>query len=168
MKIFYYNKAKNHTQSDTNRLIKESLGAYLGKSVSSEVKRTENGKPYLYGCPLHIGVTHTNDTVLIAVNEKPFGIDCESVDRTVGNFRRIAEKYYSDNEKAYVFEKSEDQTEIQKRFLEIWVKKEAYVKYTGEGLPGIPKCDVTSLCGFKLIENTKNLLIYIYEEDKHE
>ena len=168
MKIFYYNKAKNHTQNDTDQLIKESLNGYLGKEISVQIKRTSAGKPYLPGYPLHIGVTHTDDIVLIAISEKPFGIDCESIDRTVNRLNRIAEKYYSENERAYVFDKNTDDAERSRRFLEIWVKKEAYVKFTGEGLSAISKCDVMSLCGFKLIENRNNLLIYIYEEDKHE
>ena len=115
-----------------------------------------------------MGVTHTEDIVLIAIGEKSFGIDCESMSRTVNNFYRIAEKYYSSNEKAYVFEKNSDEEVINARFLEIWVKKEAYVKYTGEGLSAISQCDVTLLCGFKRIDNQHNLLIYIYEDDKHE
>lgn len=168
MKLFYYNKAAGHKSSDTDRLIKQSLNGYLGKKASIEVRRTDTGKPYLYDCPLHIGVSHTDNTVVIAINEKPFGIDCESIDRIVKNIHGIANKYYSENEKSYVFEKSEDKTEIEKRFLEIWVKKEAYVKYTGKGLSAISRCDVTGLFGFKRIENDYNLIIYIYEEDKNE
>lgn len=168
MKLFYYSKKKNHTSDDTDKLIKESLNGYLGKEISVQVKRTPAGKPYLEGCSLHIGVTHTDDIIIIAINEKPFGIDCESIDRTVNNLDRIAEKYYSPNEKSYVFEASTDKGQVCRRFLEIWVKKEAYVKFTGEGLPAISRCDVTSLCGFKSIANPHKLLIYIYEEDKYE
>ena len=165
MKVFYYNKARNHTKADTDSLIKSALCEYFGKQVCARVKRTEKGKPYLDDCPLHIGVTHTDDTVLIAINDKPFGIDCESKERTVKNASRIADKYFCDNEKSYVFEKSSDEKETDMRFLEIWVKKEAYVKFTGEGLSGMSGCDVTSICGFKLVENKNNLLIYIYEEE---
>jgi 4'-phosphopantetheinyl transferase len=165
MKLFYYSKKKNHTSDDTDKLIKESLNGYLGKEISVQVKRTPAGKPYLEGCSLHIGVTHTDDIIIIAINEKPFGIDCESIDRTVNNLTRIAGKYYSESEKKYVFETSTDNEQVRRHFLEIWVKKEAYVKFTGEGLSAISRYDVTSLCGFKLIENRSNLLIYIYEED---
>ncbi len=168
MKIFYYNKAENHKSSDTDRLIKESLNGYFRNDVSVEVKRTDAGKPYLYDCPLHVGVTHTDSIVIIAISENRFGIDCESINRVVKNLYRIAEKYYSDNERAYVFEKSGDKSEVQKRFLEIWVKKEAYVKYTGKGLSAISRCDVTELCTFKRIENDYDLIIYIYEENKNE
>ena len=123
MKIFYYNKAKNHTQNDTDQLIKESLNGYLGKEISVQIKRTSAGKPYLPGYPLHIGVTHTDDIVLIAISEKPFGIDCESIDRTVSNHARIAEKYFSGNEKAYVFDK--DKFEAVRTLIEDYALEKA-------------------------------------------
>jgi phosphopantetheine--protein transferase-like protein len=166
MKIFFYDKLKNHTSKDTDFLINKALCGYFGKEVSAKIIRTSDGKPCLEEySSLHVGVTHTDNVVLIALNEKPFGIDCEAIGRTAKNISRIAEKYFSDNERAYVFEKNADEESINTRFLEIWVKKEAYVKYTGKGLRGMSECDVTSLCGFKLIKNTKNLLIYIYEEN---
>lgn len=168
MKLFFYSKEKNHTRSDTDALINKSLSGYLGREVSAVIQRTSAGKPYSEEYPLHIGVTHTDDTVLVAINERPFGIDCESKDRTAINMHRIAEKYFCENERTYVFENCSDKQTMNERFLEIWVKKEAYVKFTGEGLSGMSKCDVTSLGVYKLIENQNNLLIYIYEEDKHE
>ena len=166
MKIFFYDKIEKHTSKDTDFLINKALCGYFGKEVSAKIIRTSDGKPYLKEYPsLHVGVTHTDSVVLIALNEKPFGIDCETTGRTAKNMSAISEKYFSDNERAYIFAKNLDEESITTRFLEIWVKKEAYVKYTGEGIKGMSKCDVTSLYGFKLIENTKNLLIYIYEEN---
>lgn len=165
MKIFYYNKAKNHTQSDTNRLIKESLGAYLGKAVSSEVKRTENGKPYIDEKGIYVGVSHTDSLVVIAIDSKDFGIDCEIFERTPLNSKRIANKYFSKNEFDYIYhngDTSENSESISRRFLEIWVKKEAYVKYLGTGIKNMPDTDVFSLSGsFEQVENKDNL-IYIY------
>ena len=69
---------------------------------------------------------------------------------------KIAERFFTEKE---LTDAIDDES-----FLDIWVKKEAYVKFTGEGLSGMKSCDVTKLSGFEKIENDRNLIIYIYKE----
>ena len=146
MDIFYYKKER-----ETDYYIKKSLD-FLDKDTSIIRK---NGKPYGNNC--FIGVTHTEDFILVAVEDFDFGIDCESLNRIVPNKEKIADRYFTENERAYI---NEDNT----RFLEIWVKKEAYTKYTGEGLSGMKNVDILCLDGcFKKL-GFGDKLIYVYTD----
>lgn len=159
MKLYFYDKKAGHKREDTDRLIRESLESYiLGYSLppyDGEIKRTELGKPYI-DYPLHIGVTHTDDIVIVGIDEAPFGIDAEKAGRKMPRREKIAERFFTENE---LLQAHDDES-----FLDMWVKKEAYVKFTGEGLSGMKARDVTTLLGFEKIENDRNLIIYIYKE----
>ena len=163
MKIYFYDKKKGHKREDTDRLIRESLEDYIsGYSLppyNGEIKRTGLGKPFI-DYPLCVGVTHTDSVVIIALCEKSFGIDAEKVGRVMARQDSIAERFFTKNERKFIEESSDKQN----TFLEIWVKKEAYVKFTGEGVPGMKNVDVALLSGFERIENNKDLIIYIYKE----
>ena len=163
MKLYYYEKKQKHTSSDTEKRILESLESHCGKPQSAfRVARNENGKPYVFGNEYYVGVTHTDKLVIVGVDTENFGIDCENAERTVNNADKIAEKYFSEKECNYIFTASND-TEKNTRFLEIWVKKEAYVKYLGTGIKDMPDTDIFSLSGsFEKVENKDNL-IYIYK-----
>ena len=146
MDIFYYKKEK-----ETDYYIKKSLES-LGKDTRITRKM---GKPYAKDS--FVGVTHTDDCILIAVEDFNFGIDCENKSRVVENRKKIANRYFSENEREYIMEDNS-------RFLEIWVKKEAYVKYTGEGLGGMSKVDVLKVDGYFTKVELKDNLIYIYSD----
>ena len=77
---------------------------------------------------------------------------------------KIAKKIFNDKELALI-ENSQDKNLM---FLDIWVKKEAYAKYTGLGLSCLSECDTTELSCFEKKDNDKNLLIYIYKGTKNE
>ena len=164
MKLYYYEKSKNHKSADTDVLLQASVGAFCNEENLSPYKgrilRTSLGKPYLEGDYLHVGVTHTEDTIIIGISRKPFGIDCESKSRIPKNPERVMSRFFTVGEQQYV-KSSENEREA---FLDVWVRKEAYVKFTGEGISGLCGCDVTKLYGFSRIENHKNLIIYIYKE----
>ena len=163
MLLYFYDRKKGHKRHDTDMMIRESLKDYIsGHSLApynGEIKRTSLGKPYI-DYPLFIGVTHTDDVCIIAVDEKSFGIDCEKQSRTVSRTDSIMKKFFTENERNQVA-LSQDR---QKAFLETWVKKEAYVKFTGKGIPAMANTDVTKLSGFEKIDNDKNLIIYIYKD----
>lgn len=150
MDVFYYKKEK-----DTDFYIEKSL-KFLGKDTSFSRK---NGKPYRADC--YIGVTHTDDIILVAIADFDFGIDCESLNRVVPNRDRIADKYFTENERVYI---NDDNT----RFLEIWVKKEAYVKFNGDGLKKMKNTDVFSFEGCFTKLAVDKYLIYIYSDRKVE
>jgi len=164
MTLYFYQKKACHKSVDTDKMIAESIRRRLGVGGEIKILRTELGKPYIENMPIYVGVTHTDDTVIIALDDKNFGIDCECKDRTQKNAEKIAERYFTENELRCIL----DSADKDKMFLDIWVKKEAYVKFTGRGLSGMKTCDVTTLSDFERIENDRNLIIYVYKEKNNE
>lgn len=91
--------------------------------------KNQFGRPYLKGYSnFHFNLSHTNNAITVAVSDKTVGVDIERV-RPFD--LKIAERFFSSREAAYVNEKMDESIT---RFFEIWTKKEAYVKYTGQGL----------------------------------
>lgn len=87
------------------------------------------GKPYLSESNFHFNISHTRNAVVVAISDVSVGIDIERIGRYNSD---IAMRCYTKNEHDYLHEVSD--IEAQKRFYEIWTRKEAYTKYTGEGL----------------------------------
>ena len=150
-------------------MILTSVGAFCKEngleSYNGKVLRTPLNKPYLENDFLFVGVTHTLDVIIIAVSTFAFGIDCESKDRVMKNSCRIISRFFAQNEREYIDNCSDKNL----AFLDTWVKKEAYVKYTGDGISGLSGCDVTAMANsFTFIENDKNLIIYIYKDNNNE
>ena len=155
MKLYYYTKEEKHKSKDTDNYIVKSVSDYTQNS-NVTVTRSKKGKPYVND--VFVGVTHTDYFLIICVSDFEVGIDAEKKDRYVKNKKRIIRKYFSKNEAEYSLDSDE-------KFLEIWVKKEAYLKFLGIGLRGIKKVDVFNLPGtFEKIEH-KECIIYIYTEE---
>ena len=167
MKLYFYDKKCSHKREQTDMMIRESLKDYVsGHSLppyDGEILRTELGKPYI-DCPLYIGVTHTDEVVIVGIDDNEFGIDAEKKSRKMPRRDSVAKRFFTASECALI-ETSEDKDTT---FLDIWVKKEAYVKFTGIGLSGMKNCDVTALSGFEKVENNRDLIIYIYKEKQYE
>lgn len=104
----------------------------LYKKPLPEVRRTQRGKPYFVGSPLHFSISHTKKHVFCALSDRPIGIDAEEADRDIR--LALAEKILSPGELEQ-FRKSHDPRQALLRF---WVLKEAAAKCSGEGLRGYP------------------------------
>ncbi|MDR3343975.1 MAG: 4'-phosphopantetheinyl transferase superfamily protein [Oscillospiraceae bacterium] len=88
-------------------------------------ERAEHGKPYFSNAPeFHFSLSHSGEALALAVHNAPVGVDIERLREP--DFR-IARRYFTRDEQEYIGKDSV-------RFFEIWTKKEAYLKYTGEGL----------------------------------
>lgn len=96
----------------------------------------QNGKPYAEGLDIHFSLSHSGDLAVCAISDTPVGIDVEKV-RHVNT--GVAKKWFTEQEQAFVFS---DKTKAQRRFFEIWTKKEAYAKRTGAGIPAFKKFSV--------------------------
>lgn len=98
------------------------------ENKSLEICRTEKGKPYFKEIPVELSVSHTDDlwVCLIADDNNPVGVDIQKIKDT--NQERVAARYFTDDEKAYLHENGSD------AFFKIWTRKEAFAKYTGKGL----------------------------------
>ncbi|UOO37486.1 4'-phosphopantetheinyl transferase superfamily protein [Oscillospiraceae bacterium CM] len=102
----------------------------------------ETGKPvfeYLPNC--HFNISHTKYAVAAVVASQPVGVDVERV-RDID--RRVAETALTGNELSWLDKAGAENW--RQRFFEIWTKKEAVLKRSGEGLAGgLKTTDVTCL-----------------------
>lgn len=114
------------------------------------VRRTENGKPYVDGNPLYFSVSHSSDRALIALCDRPVGIDLEYYDKDdrLKNFGHILNRF-TDREKqwingSFVF------------FFLNWISKEAYIKMIGgtlaKDLKRLEFFDYTLYCDGKKVD----------------
>ena len=94
----------------------------------AEILRDEKGKPYFVDMSLEFSLTHTGSLWMCLFSESPCGLDLQLIRDC--DYEAIARRYYLEDEQRYVKEKGRE------GFFDIWVRKEAYCKMTGEGLFG--------------------------------
>ena len=89
----------------------------------------EHGKPCFHIHPeIRFNISHSGDLVICAVSDFEIGIDIQEKSRM--NTDRIAKKVMSPVEHKKYLESSERQD----FFYRVWVMKESYVKWTGDGI----------------------------------
>lgn len=124
-------------------LVRMLLCKITGKPVESYIiNADENGKLYCQNAQgLFFNISHSKNTVAVAVSKKEIGIDIETI-RPV--WLKLAKRVCTNDELIYIFGKVptdldyDDNTNPQyiRRFLEIWTLKEAYLKCKGTGITG--------------------------------
>lgn len=99
-----------------------------GKSAENyEIIRGEHGKPYFKGSHIHFSYSHCKYGVVCGVNTEPLGVDIQEIRQVKpALLPALSEKFCCDNERK-IIGGSED-------FIQVWTRKEAYSKYTGNGL----------------------------------
>ena len=154
------NERQNGSQKDKEE--KQNL------LLSVQIENNEKGKPQVKGTgllqdaeseqfpwkgpdgavplsELHISATHTKNLIVCAVSLENVGIDGEfPEERREGiSYERIASRFFTEREFQYVKESGA------KGFFEIWVRKEAYMKYTGAGMAyGFKNIETRGMTGF--------------------
>lgn len=88
--------------------------------VPFEIKRTENGKPYIEGNPLFFSIAHSGERALIAVCDKSVGVDLELFKEK--KHSAVLESLPA-NERAEIIS--------DKDFLFHWTAREAFIKMRG-------------------------------------
>ena len=94
----------------------------------------------------HFNLSHSGDYAVLAISDSPVGIDIEY---KKNHYEAVAKRCFCQEEYEDIMA-VEDIGERQRRFLQYWTMKEAYIKYTGEGL-SIP------LNSFQIIRQENNL-----------
>ena len=142
--------------SDKSELRKKAYGL-VSKKLSGEIKKHENGKPYIEGSPVFFNISHSASFAAVAFSDGEVGVDIELL-RDVD--LRIAEKFHAD-EQRYVFSSEDKRT----AFFEVWTAKEAYLKKSGTGIT-VP-LNSFSVIGMKDIHRLsyENLIITVCSED---
>lgn len=97
-----------------------------------EIIYSKNGKPYMKNqLHLYFNISHSNEYVVCAISDCEIGIDIQYImnwsDEKIIN---IVDKSFSENEFIMMI-KSEAKRDL---FFNLWVLKESYIKYGGEGL----------------------------------
>lgn len=114
------------------RLLERMYAKNIGPDMPA-IAVTDRGKPFFADGSAHFSISHTPHHVFCVLSDHPVGIDAEEEGRNID--LRLAEKILSHTEKAQ-FDAAPDK---RLALLTFWVLKEAYAKYTGEGLRGYPK-----------------------------
>lgn len=78
----------------------------------------------------HFNLSHSGDYAVLAISDSPIGIDIEY---KKNNYEAVAKRCFCREEYENIVA-AEDIGGRQRRFLQYWTMKEAYIKYLGEGL----------------------------------
>ncbi len=108
------------------------------------MEKEENGKPLLKNSPdFYFNISHTNGAVAIAFSDYQVGVDTEKIRNAP---LRVANRYFNEYEKEYLYSDTKNQN---RRFFEIWTKKEAYIKMHGATLSHLKKTDTRHIHTFQ-------------------
>jgi len=125
-------------------LLRRTLSRHIDKPPADWRFSTDHyGKPSIesddpFVRRLSFSLSGTRGSVACAITSNaPVGIDVERTDRSP-HVQEIADRYFSENEAAWLRQCSDDQRVI--RFVELWTLKEAFLKAIGVGLSGLPSC----------------------------
>lgn len=109
-------------------LLCEGLEAKYGINEKPLLGYAAKGKPFLIGYPdIHFNMSHCNEAVLCAIDDRPVGVDVECV------------KEYNEDLARYVMNAQEmEQINGSARpdieFTRLWTMKEAVLKCSGAGI----------------------------------
>ena len=161
---------------------KLDVPTYLIAGQLPEFAYGEHGKPYFKTDELseiYFSLSHTKDFAGIAFAKSEIGFDCENVSSrnySMERLKKIANRVFTAKEKDYCFDISThaDSNEVEKRFFEVWVAKEAYSKYTGTGFSaGFKNICTIDIVGENIIcrateEHKGDIISYAICSDKSE
>lgn len=115
-----------------------ALGQLLDKcydGARDNILRSDSGKPYFENAPLSLSLSHSGNVSVAAVcddKECDIGIDIEIISPRK-NLLELAKRFFSPEEMS----EFTDNNSSERSFFNIWTKKEAYAKMTGEGLSSV-------------------------------
>lgn len=118
----------------------------------------EKKKPLADNC--YVSISHCEYMVAVCTSDKPIGIDIEKIN-TDRDVDKIANRFYHGKELEYFKENHTADT-----FFEIWTKKEAYSKISGEGVGEVFNgFDVFGLDGYTFeTENVYGYMLSVCEK----
>lgn len=112
---------------DKDKLLSLAAGLLIRRAIGERpITLGEHGKPYAHGC--FFSVSHSGRIAAIAVDDTEIGMDVEQLPDE--SRLKIADRFYHPAERQYV-KQADDPC---RAFCEIWTRKEAVLKMTGEGI----------------------------------
>lgn len=94
----------------------------------------EHGKPdFRDDCGFHFNVSHSEDYVMLAIADRPVGVDIQFIKPLV---KDIAGRFFHSEEIDFLNNISKDiySAQYKEAFYRLWCLKESFVKCSGEGL----------------------------------
>ena len=140
----------------SDHLVKCAISEYLNLATSEiEIYYGKHGKPFLKSGEAHFNASHSGNYVVACVDSNPCGIDIEET-RDIN--LKMVERICTESEKQYIYSAEDNSLAL----LEIWTKKEAYLKSFGCGIATcLTAIDTTKEKGFKtFIEDEYIITIY--------
>lgn len=152
-------KRKVSNESDEAKALRDKMLGSLIKSFNNKnIKVSNSGKPYLENREVGFSVSHSGNGILVAVNHSKrvadsfayfdggesydIGADIEALGiRNIENLNKLCDRKFSAAEVSVVEKSANKELAI----LEIWTKKEAYLKLIGIGIKGIADADTEAL-----------------------
>jgi len=145
--IFEGYKGKKHPDHQTDELVRKSLYLYIKEKVvpvtekeafytkdsvaikkehSQKIVRNSGGKPCFKDLPYEFSISHTKDIWACIMGNQPVGLDIQVMRKA--RYENIADRYFMPHEAEYVRKNGPE------GFMDLWVRKEAFLKYLGKGL----------------------------------
>lgn len=111
---------------------REILSRYLSCTPNA-IEFTQNafGKPMLSSRALEFNLSHSQNTALLAVTDRPIGVDVEYIARSI-DVLGLAKRFFAAEEYEDLLSYSTEEQKI--LFFRIWTRKEAFIKAVGKGL----------------------------------
>lgn len=122
------------------KLLQRLLFEEYGISTPPVFLEQGNGKPVIADHEdIHFNISHCKNSVACAISNTPIGIDIEIIGRKSNN--SLIKYIFNEYEQQMIFEAGEKDNSNPKlasdiMFTNLWTKKEALVKMTGEGISG--------------------------------
>lgn len=134
--IIYYTKIKedydhkNMEHMIAEKLLEAGLLEEYGFHLAYEPRsKGSHGKPFFTLLPrIHYNISHSGRYVMCIFAEEEVGIDIQMHRKL--NYERFLERMVSANLARNIL----DCEDVEKAFFAQWVLREAYIKWTGEGL----------------------------------
>ena len=109
--------------------VKKNLGLTCEEINQTPIVRGTHGKPYFKDLPqIHFSISHSGRYFGCCFETVPIGFDLEDLGIRRLKIKAVARRFFTQQEYEYVL------TGGEKAFYEIWIRKEAYVKYLGKGI----------------------------------
>jgi len=150
MNIYVYRFGEGKEKPASDQLLRLSLSSYnkekqIGLSEKNveeiEILRTEKGRPYFKSLPVEFSISHSANVWACAMGDCPVGLDVQK--NKEAKTIEIAKRFFTKQEADFIANHDS------KIFFQIWTRKEAVVKFTGEGIGfGFDKFSVVDSGGF--------------------
>lgn len=129
--VFDHYKGNKSNEWSTEQLVTLALSQYIKEMgleptiVDAPLRlcKTQKGKPYIEGYPLHFSVSHSDYMWVCLVGDTEVGVDIQS--KSHSNFEAISRRFYQPDEQKAVVAGGI------KSFIAIWCRKESFIKLFG-------------------------------------